>query len=390
MMKPMYAYIPANLDLSAEKHMDKFHFIITFIFYGRIFNKKNDSTSFIQLYSQFLKKIITGRYREHIQELIKMNVIETDNRYIKKKKSKAYRLTENYCSAKIKQVRIIDEKIVSNYWNFKIEQERRITATNYQYLFKCLEQIEIDFEAAMDRLNNHTENSEQFSSSFCLINRIHNKDWFFTVDKTAGRVHNNVTNLAKIFRPFLSFQSKRLMEIDISNSQPLLLNVLISRYLLRNFSAYNCGTNPPYVPQNSDLRLYKEITEQGRFYEYMMNELGIDEDRDSFKVRMFTKLFYGKVFESEERTAFRKIFPEVSEIIDYYKKINYRDLAIELQRAEAEIIIDSIVPRLATEKIFALTIHDSILTIQDNVKLVQEIIMDEFMKYDLVPTLRIK
>lgn len=386
----MYAYIPASLDLSAEKHRDKYYFIITFIFYGRIFDKSKNSDSFTQLYSPFLKGTINGRYKDKLQDLINMKVIETDNHYIKKRKSKAYRLTEHYRNAKIKQVKIIDEKIISNYLNYKEEQKKKITESNYEYLFKCLEQIEIEYESAINYLNDHAENFEQFNAWYCSIERIHNKDWFFIIDKTAGRVHNNITNLAKIFRPFLSFQSNKLIEIDIANCQPLLFNVLISRYLLRNTSAYNCGINLPYVPQNSDLRLYKEITEQGSFYEYMKKELGINEERDLFKIRMFTKLFYGRVFESEEKTAFKKIFPEVSKIIDHYKKINHRDLAIDLQRVEAEIMINTVVPRLAEKKIFALTVHDSILTTTENVKLVQEIIKDEFKKYDLVPTLRVK
>ena len=389
-MKPMFAYIPANLDLSAEKHKDKFHFIITFIFYGRIFDKSKNIDSFTQLYSPFLKRTINGRYKDKLQDLMDMKVIETDNHYIKKRKSKAYRLTEKYRNSRIKQVGIMDEKIISNYWNYKAEQKRRISENHYKYLFNCLEQIEIDYDAAINYLNDHAENSEQYNSWYCSIERIHNKDWFFIVDKTAGRVHNNITNLAKIFRPFLSLNNNKLIEIDIANSQPLLFNVLISRYLLRNTSVYNCGINPPYVPPNSDLRLYREITEQGRFYEFMMNKLGIIEDRDHFKVRMFTKIFYGKVFDSEERTAFKKIFSEVLEIIDYYKKINYRDLSIYLQKVESEIMVDSVVKRLAEAKIIALTIHDSILTTPDSVKLVQEIIMEEFKKYELEPRLRIK
>jgi hypothetical protein len=389
-MKPMFGYIPSNLDLNSEKHRDKFYFILTFIFYGRIFDKRKKSASFIQLYSPFLKRVINGRYKDYLQDLMEMKVIETDNRYIKKIKSKSYRLTENYRKSKIKQERIMDEKIISNYRNYKAEQKSRISENHYKYLFECLEKIEIDYEAAMNFLNNHAENFEQYNSWYCSIERIHNKDWFFTVDQKAGRVHNNITNLAKNFRPFLSFNRNKLIEIDISNSQPLLFNVLISRYLLRNTSAYNCGINLPYVPQNSDLRLYREITEQGRFYEFMMNELGIKEDRDRFKIRMFTKLFYGKVFESEERTAFKKMFPEVSEIIDYYKRINYRDLAIDLQRVEAEIMINSVVSRLAERKIFILTVHDSILTIPENIGIVQHVIRDEFSKFNLNPSLKIK
>jgi hypothetical protein len=387
-MKPMLGYIPANLNLISEKHRDKYYFLITFIFYGRIFDKRKDSASFIQLNSIFLKNIINGRYKDYLQDLINMHIIETDNHYILKEKFKAYRLTENFRNVKTKQIKIEDEKIVSNYWNYKSVQKKKISEIPHKYIFSCLEQIEIDYEAAKDLLNKSNLDFEQYNSWNCSIDMIHFKDWFFVVDKTAGRVHNNITNLSKNFRPFLKFNNQKLVEIDISNSQPLLFNILISRYLFR-YTNY-CGIILPYVPQNSDLRFYKELTEQGKFYEYLMEEFGIYEDRSLFKVRFFSKVFYSKEIENEEREKFKKLFPGVADIISYYKKVNYRDLAIQLQRIEADIMINSIVPRLANRNIFMITIHDSILTTPDNLKLVKEVIMNEFEKYNLQPTLKIK
>ena len=121
-----------------------------------------------------------------------------------------------------------------------------------------------------------------------------------------------------------------------------------------------------------------------------MDEFCVNEERSLFKVRFFRKVFYSKEGENEEREIFKKLFPSVANIISYYKKVNYKDLAIELQRVEADIMINSVVPRLAEKKIFVLTIHDSILTTPDNVELVKEIIMNEFKKYNLHPTLKIK
>ncbi len=80
----------------------------------------------------------------------------------------------------------------------------------------------------------------------------------------------------------------------------------------------------------------------------------------------------------------------MANIISYFKKVNYKDLAIELQRVEADIMINSIVPRLAEKKIFVLTIHDSILTTPNNAELVKEVIMKEFKKFNLQPALKIK
>ena len=387
-MKPIFGYIPANLDLHSEKHRDKYYFIITFIFYGRIFDKRKNSTSFIQMYSIFLKSVINGRYKDYLQDLIDMNIIETDNRYILKEKFKSYRLKENYRNVKTKQIKIENKRIISNYWDYKTDQKKKIPENHLKYIYECLEKTEIDYSAAKVLLNKMVSDNEQFNSWNCSIDMIHYKDWFFVVDKTAGRVHNNITNLPRIFRPFLRYNNQNLIEIDISNSQPLLFNILISRYILR-YTDY-CGIILPYVPQNSDLRFYKELTEQGRFYEYIMEKLDITEDRSLFKVRLFSKVFYCKESDNEERTSFRKLFPGVSDIISYYKKVNHKDLAIELQKIEADIMINSVVPRLAEKNIFLLTIHDSILTTPGNADIVKEVILDEFKKSNLQPTLKIK
>lgn len=389
-MNTMYGYIPSNLDLSNNRHRDKYYFIITVIFYGKIFNKKNHTNSFIQLYSPFLKKIINGRYKDYIQYLIENEIVETDNNYIKKQKSKAYRLTEKYSKSKIKKVEIVDTMIISNYLAYKKELKNKVTEDHYKFLFNCLEQIEIDYNAAMEVLNTPDINFEQYNSYYFSLEKIKNKDWFFILDKTAGRVHNNLTNLPKIFRPFLKYNNQKLIEIDISNCQPLLFNILISKYVFKDQSAFDVYTKPPSIPEYSDLRLYKELTEKGTFYEFMMDKLSIKEERDKFKVRMFRKIFYGQEIKSEERTQFESIFPEVSKIISYYKRVDYKKLAVALQSEEAELMLDKILPKLAEKKIFVLTIHDSILTTQDNIELVKEVIMSEFKNKGLQPTLKIK
>ena len=386
-MKPMFAYVPENLDLRSEVHRDKYYFIITYIFYGRIFYRKK-SISFIQLYSQFLKKVINGKYKNYITKLLNWGIIETDNHYRKKIKSKGYRLTEKYRDAKTVQVRIEDEKLIANYWNYKVGEKKKISEFPHQYISSCLEKVEIEYDAAKEYLNKSDLDFEQYSFWNCSVDMIHSKDWFFRVDSTAGRVHNNITNLPSAFRPFLRFNNEKLVEIDISNSQPLLFNVLISRYIWRYTS--HGGTSFPYVPPSTEIYKYKKLTEEGKFYEYVMDELGIQEERSKFKIRLFSKVFFSKEEENEERKIFRRLFPDVSEIISYYKRVNYRYLAIELQKVEAEIMIHSVVPRLAEKKLFLLTIHDSILTTPDNVQVVKAVILDEFNKYNLRPTIKEK
>ncbi|MDZ7765166.1 MAG: hypothetical protein U5K00_12180 [Melioribacteraceae bacterium] len=107
------------------------------------------------------------------------------------------------------------------------------------------------------------------------------------------------------------------------------------------------------------------------------------ENRDDFKVKVFAKIFIAektKIMFMRKGKNFRKLFPNVADIIKHYKKDDYKNLAIQLQRAEANIIIHKIIPQIAKENIWAVTIHDSVLTTQkdanqseaDNVKYVSK------------------
>ena len=383
----MNAYIPENLNLDSSTHRDKYYFIITFISFGRIFDKRKNSESFIELSSRFLKKIINGRYKDYIEDLIGMNIIETDNQYFVKSKFKAYRLKGKYCKAKLKQVQIKDDKILSKYQIYKLS--KKPTKPCHNYLYECLTKTQIDYEPAKYFVSSTITDFEKYVAYNCSIDMIHSKDWFFVVDSTAGRVHNNISNLSKKIRPFLRYNNQQLIELDISNSQPLLFNILINSYQSDNTTTSNFL---PYVP-HSDISLYKRLTEEGKIYDYLMEELNIEEDRDEFKIRFFSKVFYSRENENyipEERKKFAVLFPNVAEIISAYKKDDYRDLAIRLQKIEADIMIKKVVPELEKKEIFVLTVHDSVLVQPENVEVVRNIILIEFQKFDLHPTLKVK
>jgi hypothetical protein len=384
----MNAYIPENINFNFSKHRDRFYFIITFIVFGRMFDKRKNSESFVELSSMFLKRIIGGRYKAYIKDLINNKIIETDNQYFVRQKFKAYRLNESYRKVRLKQVQISDEKILTNYHTYK--QNTKPVITPFSYLYQCLTQTQIDYENAKYFAISKITDFDEYISCNCSIDMIQAKDWFFVVDSTAGRVHHNITNLSKKIRPFLRYNNQPLVELDVRNAQPLLFNFLISNYL----EGEKCTISKflPYV-HPLDIQIFKKLTEEGKFYNYLMDELDIKEDRDEFKIRFFSKVFYSREnanYVPEERKKFRKLFPNVANIISYYKKDDYRDLAVQLQKIEADIMIKKVIPGLERKKIFVLTIHDSVLVQPEMVEAVKNIILNEFQKFDLRPTLKIK
>lgn len=106
-------YIPSNINLGAERHSDKHYYIITLIYYGRIFDKRITPASYGSLNAKVLIKILGGRYKNYLAFLLKREIIETDNYYFPNVKSKGYRLTEMYREVKFKKVEIVDEKLIN-------------------------------------------------------------------------------------------------------------------------------------------------------------------------------------------------------------------------------------------------------------------------------------
>ena len=137
-----------------------------------------------------------------------------------------------------------------------------------------------------------------------------------------------------------------------------------------------------------DVKLYKQLTEKGKFYDFLMEQWDIS-DRREFKDNFFGTIFFSKGTHPEQN-KFRTIFPNVWRVIKYFKKRNYKQLPIKLQKVEAELILNVIARRLCTERkgIFFNTIHDSFLCLEQDAEYIKSIIKDEFSKRGINPTLR--
>ncbi len=392
-MKPMFAYIPSNLDLSSEKHRDKYYYVLSSITFRRIFNKSIKENDFVPMSSKILHNIINSRYKERIDELLDMGIIETDGKYFTGEKSKGYRFTQEYQRKKLKRVNITDSRIIYKVNKFRSIKIKKIVLLQHKYLFHCLQQIKIEYDHAMQFVDKNIVEDEKSSVYKMMIEFIKDIDthWYWSIDSN-NRVHTNISNFPRKLRKFLRWNNSVLVEIDLANSQPFLFNLLIQDYTY---------LFPSYVTTfSNEICFYKQITCEGKFYDYLMEEFCINEDKSEFKKRFFAKIFYSSeefnhyyyYFDDDinERERFKFLFPNISEIISYYKRNDYKNLANKLQQIESEIMIGRIVAKLAEKKIFVLSIHDSILTSANNAEPVRDIIMQEFKKYNLQPTLKIK
>ncbi|ALW85317.1 hypothetical protein AUC43_09545 [Hymenobacter sedentarius] len=190
-----------------------------------------------------------------------------------------------------------------------------------------------------------------------------------------ARVYTFLTNLATHLRPFLyhvKHEDEVLVNLDIRNSQPFLLNVLLNH-------RYEGQQRP------KDVRRYMRLTASGTFYELVARVHGLraasSRERREFKSRFFGSVFFCKM----EHTAgsqlgqwFMKHFPNVYELIAYNKREAYHNLAIEMQRIEANLVIDVVTTALQTKKIWCASIHDSIVCRPGDQEAVMAILADAF------------
>ena len=143
-----------------------------------------------------------------------------------------------------------------------------------------------------------------------------------------------------------------------------------------------------------DVKEFVALCEQGILYDDLMRRLNIPpRRRDSFKRLFYTQVFFGKIKATGRvRELFARDFPTVYKAINDLKRKDYRQLAYLLQAHESKIMIDIICRKILDELpgTFIATIHDSIMTTPDKADEVKAIMVREFQRFGLNPTIKVE
>ncbi|MEI8234256.1 MAG: hypothetical protein WCH57_06180 [Verrucomicrobiota bacterium] len=355
-------YYPSNLDLAAfdlfrVEYRYKLLFFISTIHFARVTNKglyKSDN-DYVRVNSNIIGRFIRKNDVKRVKDdLFKMGIIETDNVRIYKKKSFGFRFTEQYRGQKVTTMKNPYPKQASS---------PELTKQTHAYLFKNLQTVTIE-PAAYDFINDsYREDVKKYNCNLISSDFIAEKEWFFSTDKNTGRVFNNITNLGRDLRKFLRLDGQPVFEVDVANCQPLLLHSVYEN------------------KETAEAKRYLRLVESGKFYELLQTLTG-EEDRSKIKKQFLTFLF------SKERdlakwalsieNEFAQQFPELTAIISAMRKRDKDALWKKLQTLEASIIIGKVVPKCEALGLKVLTIHDSLLTHEEDKKTVKSLIKKEF------------
>ncbi|MHA1949689.1 MAG: hypothetical protein ACW99G_07225 [Candidatus Thorarchaeota archaeon] len=396
-------FLPSKL----HKYSDDARYIVHKIYEQRI-RCKTDKNGFIPLKSEYLRNIVSFRkYKEVRESLIQSGVVETDNHYVIGRKAIGYRLSKEWRSKKYQRVEVTNLRLSKNIKKIQKQMYDDIHCDVHIHLYKFLKEIKVDYQEALLSITD----TDNFICHQISLEMIDKQEWFFKWDDY-GRVHTNITNLKTCFRSNLTHNNEKLLELDISNSQPFFLGCLILNYIKNNnnFTSLNYSLiKNPSIPQplpsircdilpNSslpkDLQLYINLVQKGDLYNYLTQSIGRKGvTSKEMKVSLFAEVLFCKNYwKSKNKSKFEELFPSVTKVITELKKKDYTSLSKHLQRMESAAMINGVVRRCMEEHpdMFITTIHDSVLCKEKDLEIIQNIMLQVFEEFDMIPKLRIK
>jgi hypothetical protein len=443
-MVSMTKYIPENLDVDSliksypppfpKFKRDKLVHIISLLY--EIPQSKKDvidtEQGWIPINTTKLQNDGIRDFPNYRDYLISTGILETNNHYIVGKKSKGFRLTDEYLLNKLKEVQITEFTLIKSIKKAKAKKYVPDQHKTLKEWFSPFLQIDADNarkcldakyhkEAKIDGIRAANKmNAGRFS-----IAKLNRGYFHFGVDRTSGRLHTNLSHMPKYLRYYLTYGNQKLVSIDIVNSQPFISTILFnpSFWVLAEkakpniYNDCNRLINYQSIENNKynrvgirvstimlaeytktldtiDIIRYRKLAVNGGLYEYLENIISLKANdrklpkskRDLMKEMMFIVLFSENAYRGREmqdaKNAFETEFPNVYKRFKEIKQKDHTQLAILLQAIESEFILNRVCTRISRERPYLplYTIHDSVATTLGNEDYVRTVMEEEAVK----------
>ena len=261
----------------------------------------------------------------------------------------------------------------------------------------CENYIEIETKKLERKLNEGKIDNKEFnkeikrlpnkhSQRYASIKNLHfgkkNKSLKFNKNSTNKRIDTNLTMMAKDIRKFI-VGVENMSYLDLSNSQPVLFNILLKKYYRNGNEALK-----------SEIKKYYITTVSGNWYEELCDifklDSNCDDDRDKAK-KIWMKIAYSENGDYRIlKNKFKKRYPKINSLIEKIKTKYYKKFAIQLQKTESSIFINEICKTLVEKNIMPYSIHDGVLVSKEHQDATYNV-MIEILNYHLgsIPTISI-
>ena len=377
-------------------------------------------------------------------------VIECDDDRVVGSKSYGYKWGKKYSSSLFSTRRI--ECIYADFDTLKntkyINTLYNSQYTEFPYLFHWYQQKKLMIDTAANSyafqicqakmndptkegwdLNNKEEKkhpASQYHSALLNIYKIQDLCYEAHIDDNVHRLHSALTGLGTKYRQYVNYNDKKLVGIDITNSQPYIISLILNREFWSENSSL--PLNITHLPNKIRLALmegdlpvrikkffnsvedntfteYKALVSSGKFYENVVEiatGLGKTITRDEAKILMFYTMYSSNYqpkdpFLKQMRGIFKDMFPKVAELFQIIKRNfdkknfigedankQHNRLARLLQSIESNIVLHKCCKRIweeGNQQVPVFTIHDNIVTTEGNKDLVRTIMYEELERY---------
>ncbi|MCS3528645.1 hypothetical protein [Chryseobacterium sp. JUb7] len=317
-------------------------------------------------------------------------------------------------------------------------QESEVYEENKHLLKWFNDGLEIDFEGAKTYIKdlsyyegeivNLTHKKVHWNHQMSTLNH---KAFYATRNEESDfRLHTVLTNLKKIFKPFVTYEGQELVGYDLKNSQPFFLIFLIDSIIINNdrisnilSRIYTHKVNNTFMLQNLRERLSTEgfqkeyevfkiwvlngeiyesmetvIKHEKRLGSYFANKYNarkkvteikkVDNVRALMKGVIFTLFFSGINTRNSNYKTFKEAFPNLIGLIEVFKMEDNAHFSKLLQNIESACIIDFVSKKIAKEhpEMPLFSIHDSLSTTEKYAHILKDLMPKYIFEYTgLIP-----
>lgn len=443
-LESLSLYIPRKISLEEllennppdfSYHKDYFAYILHLI---SALPSRNweliDRKGFTLIGKSWLQKRIHG-YKKYVDYLVSNGILEENRHYVVGVKPGGLKIANAYAS-ELNEILITKRTLIksivhSNNKKFNLEKTEEMS-----FLKKWFnEKIEVDLEGATELLKTLAEKEDAESEGEDIsVQRLNmrllpllelklKQNLQFNIDNTGLRLHTPLTRTMKELRKFISYEGKTLCSIDIVNSQPYFCRLLFDETLFKKNNIKDKISNPLLtshtlfpimlvekiisIKNKEDVKKFLNMVSGGVFYEIfgqvlkdanlISGDIPNSEIRDKVKDITFSAIYSANtsIGHNPAIKIFAQLFPHVYEMFKIIKKGhgNSRHLPILLQKLEAELILEKICKSInkAYPGIPLFTVHDSIVTTEENVEVVKNFMLKILRKnIGIAPKLKVE
>ena len=381
----------------------------------------------VNLNSKILRKNFVDRYKPYLSYLEEINLIWLPRYYSVGNHSNMYAFTDKYyelerglINFKIDDV-ILLKKVNSGNKEYDKEQlkKRRYCEKTRRHLVKSFNSnLEMDIEGATNEVS--TFDARKYGVNIRRVHEYEAKKWRYQINPlTDNRLHTNITWTNNKLLKYLTYKNKKLSEVDVKTSQPLLMYVILKNifddsmnnestiFLEKKLGVELLGKIKSNGIDFEELDNFGDVILNKDLYNYLVSRVEIKKDnneyyyidrsvktnkkvyfnskRDLIKSCMMRALYNGIGPEiTSIKKQFKSIF-NVADLINKHKKISESksNLSHVLQSFEAHVLLDLIAKDISIKHkdIPLFSKHDSLITYKSSIDEVRDFTQKQFEVY---------